>query len=97
MASKLVAFRLPKELIEAIEANAETTGKDKTAVVVHALRKFFELPPADASTTSPEVLQRLADLEKIVEILQDHLVEQEKKLSSVEALQQEHIVYAKVP
>jgi hypothetical protein len=48
MASKLVAFRLPQDLIEAIEAEAAATGKDKTSIVVNGLRQIFQVS-ADSS------------------------------------------------
>jgi hypothetical protein len=48
MASKLVAFRLPQDLIEAIEAEAGATGKDKTSIVVNGLRQIFQIPPERA-------------------------------------------------
>ena len=37
MASKTVSFRLPDEVVSAIEAHANATGKTKTAVVLDAL------------------------------------------------------------
>jgi hypothetical protein len=48
MASKLVAFRLPQDLIEAIEAEAAATGKDKTSIVTNGLRQVFHIPAKKA-------------------------------------------------
>lgn len=76
MASKLVAFRLPEDLIQAIEAEAEATGKDKTAVVAHGLRQFFGLPITDPTLAAVECLQqRLENLEKRVDRLTEQMAE----------------------
>jgi predicted transcriptional regulator len=61
MASKLVAFRLPDDLIRAIEAAAEATGKDKTAVVVAGLRQVFELPTADPTLAAVQGINERMD------------------------------------
>jgi len=50
MANKLVAFRLPEELIEAVDAQAKATGRDRTAVVLQALKLVFELPSSEKIT-----------------------------------------------
>ncbi|MFB8792410.1 MAG: PAS domain S-box protein [Potamolinea sp.] len=51
MATKIITFRLPEALIQAITSHAQTTGRCKTAVVVDALNHFFclssnTIPPA---------------------------------------------------
>lgn len=51
MATRILTFRLPEELIQAITSQAKTTGRCKTAVVVDALNNFFgfssnTIPPA---------------------------------------------------
>ncbi len=70
MASKLVAFRLPEDLIQAIEAEAEATGKDKTAVVTFGLRQFFGLPVGDPTRNAvANIQQRLEQLERRVDDL----------------------------
>lgn len=42
MNTKVVAFRLPEEIIEAIETEAKARGQTKTAIVVEALRQHFK-------------------------------------------------------
>lgn len=80
MASKLVAFRLPEDLIQAIEAEAAATGKDKTAVVVSGLRQVFNLPTPDPTLAAVESIneciskleQRMDGLsEEVKEVIQD--------------------------
>ena len=41
MATKVVTFRLPEDLMEAITSQSQATGKCKTAVVVDALKQVF--------------------------------------------------------
>ena len=41
MANKTVSFRLPTELVEAIDAQAKATGQSKTSVVIAALAKSY--------------------------------------------------------
>lgn len=62
MASKLVAFRLPQDLIEAIEAEAAATGKDKTSIVVHGLRQIFQIP---AEKACPQELPQRSVSERV--------------------------------
>lgn len=52
MATKVVTFRLPEDLIEAITLQATASGRGKTAVVVEALKQVFGL---SASTTTTSV------------------------------------------
>jgi predicted transcriptional regulator len=73
MASKLVAFRLPDDVVQAIESEAKTTGKDKTAVVVQALRHFFDLPSASESTRVEGLQQQMNELQQKVEKLTEQL------------------------
>lgn len=56
MATKIVTFRLPEELIQAITSQAQTTGRCKTAVVVDALNHFFGY---SCSTIPPAFLAKL--------------------------------------
>jgi predicted transcriptional regulator len=44
MVSKIATFRLPENLIQEIRSRAEATGRDRTAVVVEALKQAFGLP-----------------------------------------------------
>ena len=51
MATRILTFRLPEEIIQAITSQAQATGRCKTAVVVDALNNFFgfssnTIPPA---------------------------------------------------
>lgn len=71
MVSKTVSFRLPEEVVNAIEAHAKVTGQTRTAVVTDALAKAFGVPRA---CTENPLQQRLRALEERVAAL-----EQEKK------------------
>ncbi|NJL38672.1 MAG: class 1 isoprenoid biosynthesis enzyme [Leptolyngbyaceae cyanobacterium SM1_4_3] len=73
MASKLVAFRLPDDVVQAIESESRSTGKDKTAVVVQALRHFFELPSALESTRVDGLQRQMNELQQKVEKLAEQL------------------------
>ncbi|MCG8363820.1 MAG: ribbon-helix-helix domain-containing protein [Pseudanabaenales cyanobacterium] len=44
MATKTISFRLPVELVEAIEAEAKATGQSKTKIVTAILAKFYDYP-----------------------------------------------------
>ena len=72
MVSKLVAFRLPDEIIQAIESEARATGKDKTAVVVQALRQFFNLPSSEP-TTVEKLQKQVVELEAKVDKLSEQV------------------------
>jgi PAS domain S-box-containing protein len=56
MATKIVTFRLPVELIQAITSQAKSTGRCKTAVVIDALHHFFGF---SCSTITPALLAKL--------------------------------------
>jgi predicted DNA-binding protein len=43
MNSKLVALKIPEEVIQAIEEISEATGKDKKSIVLAGLSQFIEL------------------------------------------------------
>jgi predicted transcriptional regulator len=75
MASKLVAFRLPDEIVQAIEAEAKAKGKDKTAVVVYALRRFFDLPVSEAMAVEglqKQMIALEAKVEQLTKQLKSH-------------------------
>jgi len=55
MATRVVTFRLPEDLIQAITSQASATGKCKTAVVIDALKQVLELP---RSTASPALIKK---------------------------------------
>src|SRR5919199_6077216 len=56
MATKVVTFRLPEDLMEAITSQAQATGRPRTAVVVDALKQVFGVP---SSKTLPNSIARL--------------------------------------
>ena len=58
MANKTVSFRLPTELVEAIEAQAKATGQSKTNVVIAALAKFYGCPYSQPKSVTPEQFQQ---------------------------------------
>lgn len=58
MATKVVTFRLPDELMEAITSQAQATGRPKTAVVVDALKQVFGVSIAKTLHTSVEKLRQ---------------------------------------
>ena len=57
MATKVVTFRLPEDLMEAITSQAQATGRPRTAVVVDALKQVFGVPSRRTLATSIERLQ----------------------------------------
>ena len=83
MASKLLAFRLPEELVEAIDSQAKATGRDRTAVVVHALKQIFGLPSTEP-TKAKDIQEQLKGIEKKVSSLSEQLTDlrQETRLNS---------------
>jgi PAS domain S-box-containing protein len=58
MATKVVTFRLPDELMEAITSQAQATGRPRTAVVVDALKQVFGVPSAQTLPTSVDKLHQ---------------------------------------
>ncbi|MBE9181122.1 hypothetical protein IQ268_21405 [Oculatella sp. LEGE 06141] len=85
MASKLVAFRLPDDIIRAIESEAKATGKDKTAVVVKALRHVFDLHPP-RSPNVEALQQQVNDLEQRVNDLTEQISQITDTVLPAEAL-----------
>lgn len=85
MASKTVSFRLPDEVVIAIEAHAKTTGQTRTAVVVDALVKALGV-----SRVSPDIslLQRVNALEQRVATLEQ---EKAQRSPSVPKVIAEHV------
>ncbi|AFZ20064.1 PAS domain-containing protein [Allocoleopsis franciscana] len=64
MASKIATFRLPENLIQEIRSRAEATGRDRTAVVIEALKQAFGMPAsASRPATVEELQQQLNELE----------------------------------
>jgi len=72
MSSKLVAFRLPEELIAAVDAQAKATGQDRTAVVVQSLKQVFgfQLPQPN---TVEELQDQMNELTRKVARLTEQL------------------------
>ena len=65
MVSKIATFRLPDNLIQEIRLRAETTGRDRTAVVIEALKQSFGMPPSESRPATVEELHaQLNQLEK---------------------------------
>jgi PAS domain S-box-containing protein len=75
MATKVVTFRLPEDLIEAITLQANASSRCKTAVVVEALKQVLIAP----TNTTPALLaglqQQQEELQKKVASLNQQLVE----------------------
>jgi PAS domain S-box-containing protein len=64
MATRVVTFRLPEDLIQAITSQAKETGTDRTAVVVNALRQVFGLPSSQTHSASHNGLHKQQDVLK---------------------------------
>jgi PAS domain S-box-containing protein len=65
MASKIATFRLPENLIQEIRSRAEATGRDRTAIVIEALKQAFGMPVSESRpATVEELQQQLNELEK---------------------------------
>ncbi|HBE21765.1 MAG TPA: PAS domain-containing protein [Cyanobacteria bacterium UBA11149] len=65
MVSKIATFRLPEQLTQEIRFRAETTGRDRTAVVIDALKQAFGLPPSEPRpSTVEEIQEQLNELEQ---------------------------------
>ena len=75
MATKVVTFRLPEELVEVITLQANTTGRCKTAVVVEALKQVFSFPSSTTSTSLEGLHKQQEALQKKVAALNKQLVE----------------------
>jgi PAS domain S-box-containing protein len=61
MATRVVTFRLPEDLIQAISSQAKERGTDRTAVVIDALKQVFGFPSSQTSPASLKGLQRQQD------------------------------------
>lgn len=76
MASKIATFRLPENLIQEIRSRAEATGRDRTAVVVEALKKTFGIPISESRPATVEKLQeQLNQLETKYAALHEQLAQ----------------------
>ncbi|HAA28634.1 MAG TPA: hypothetical protein DCE56_14290 [Cyanobacteria bacterium UBA8553] len=83
MATKVVTFRLPEDLIQAITSQAKATGRCNTAVVVDALKQVFGFPTSTTPSASLEGLHKQQEAlnEKAV-CLSKQLVELRQEMSS---------------
>ena len=80
MVSKIATFRLPENLIQEIRSRAEATGRDRTAVVVEALKHAFGFPPSESRPATVEELQeQLNKLEKKFISLSERLIKLTQK------------------
>ena len=61
MAKKTVSFRLPDNIIQALEAQAKATGKTKTALIVEILTETYGLSQRPPQPITPEMLQQQLD------------------------------------
>lgn len=75
MASKIATFRLPENLIQEIRSRAEATGRDRTAVVVEALKNSFGIPIPSRPATVEKLQEQLNQLETKYVVLQEQLVQ----------------------
>ena len=72
MTNKTVSFRIPAELVEAIEAQAQATGQSKTTVVIEALAKAYGCPHYLTQSSIPKQFQlQLNELEHQITILSE--------------------------
>ncbi|NEO30264.1 MAG: PAS domain S-box protein [Symploca sp. SIO3C6] len=77
MASKIATFRLPEDLTQEIRARAEATGRDRTAVVIEALKQAFGFSVSEVSPATNKVEQlqaKLNDLEQKFITLSEQLI-----------------------
>ncbi len=76
MVSKIATFRLPEQLNQEIRFRAETTGRDRTAVVIDALKQAFGLPPGEPRPATVEDIQdQINELEQKYKQLSHQLTE----------------------
>ena len=61
MSKKTVSFRLPDNIVKALEAQAKATGKNKTTLVVEILSQAYDLSQPSPPQITPEILQQQID------------------------------------
>lgn len=84
MVSKIATFRLPENLIQEIRSRAETTGRDRTAVVIEALKQSFGIPCSETRPATVEKLQQqLNVLERKYLALQEQLSQANYSISQI--------------
>ena len=70
MANKTVSFRLPEELITALEDHAKRSGKTKTDLVIEALAETYGIAmPISSSITITSVQQQIETLKEEIALL----------------------------
>lgn len=95
MASKIATFRLPENLIQEIRLRAEATGRDRTAVVVEALKKSFGIPISESRPATVEKLQeQLNQLETKYAALYEQLAQVNQTSSDQSKINQINSVQA---
>lgn len=83
MASSVMTFRLPEDLMQAIMSQAKATGCSRTAVVIDALRQSFGFCASETPATSLEGLhQQLDALRQEATRLNQQFIEFKQELSS---------------
>jgi PAS domain S-box-containing protein len=89
MVSKIATFRLPENLIQEIRSRAEATGRDRTAVVVEALKQAFGMPASEPRpATVEELQQQLNKVEKKITMLTEQLAKVTQKSASESQINQ---------
>ena len=87
MASKIATFRLPENLIQEIRSRAEATGRDRTAVVIEALKQAFGMPASESRpATVEELQQQLNELEKKFISLTQELTRQTQQTAAASTI-----------
>src|SRR4028119_1099843 len=83
MVSKIATFRLPENLIQEIRFRAEATGRDRTAVVIEALKQAFGMPISESRPATVEELhEQLNQLEQKFTALSEQLAGVNQKAHS---------------
>lgn len=75
MATKVVTFRLPEDIIEAITLQANASGRCKTAVVVEVLKQVLISPTRTTPALLEGIEQRQEEIQQKVASLNQQLVE----------------------
>jgi PAS domain S-box-containing protein len=89
MVSKIATFRLPENLIQEIRSRAEATGRDRTAVVVEALKQAFGFPPSEPRPATVEELQgQLSNLQSNFTKLSEQLTKLTQRQHSESSISQ---------
>ena len=71
MVTKTLSFRLPVEIVEAIEADASATGQSRTRVVTAILSKFYDRPyVVPQSVTLDHIQEQVNELRLLMHSLE---------------------------